>query len=40
MTDMTLKPKYTVEDLEKANNLVDEAWDKLEKPVPSMERCP
>lgn len=24
-----LKPKYTVEDLEKARDLVDEAWDKL-----------
>ena len=26
---MTLKPKYTIEDLEKARDLVDEAWDKL-----------
>lgn len=26
---MMLKPKYTVEDLEKARDLVDEAWDKL-----------
>ena len=26
---MTLKPKYTHEDLEKARDLVDEAWDKL-----------
>lgn len=26
---MILKPKYTTEDLEKARDLVDEAWDKL-----------
>ena len=26
---MILKPKYTIEDLEKARDLVDEAWDKL-----------
>jgi hypothetical protein len=26
---MILKPKYTTEDLDKARDLVDEAWDKL-----------